>query len=383
MPPSQTVNVAVIAAWSEPGTLRISLGWSVTEGIVTPTGVHAAHGGERVEQGTAHEDVVDELAAAVVDAAVRLVGRQQRRQVPQAELVTPVRAAEPAGPDLRAGRTLQDLGRRRGGLVVHVAGEHEQVVGIAGRHALRQGAAQRRRLRGPAVQRERGVAGALVLVAGREAEPSIRSRRVREQLRLQVAVHDREVAAAGPDGDGQRRAAELVHRRRALRALGVVADLHRQQLRGEQPDQLDLAQHPRRQERHADPAAVRRAKCRVRHAPGQRLLQRAQRRGRADLLERHDVRPRGVDHLRQRCELRPVGAHRLGSVAGARLEQVLHVPRHHAHRRHRPHRPAAAAATARISAPMAPGSSGAGRGASEAPDGSLRPTVERGDRAAP
>lgn len=138
-----------------------------------------------------------------------------------------------------------------------------------------------------------------------------------------MAVHDRHVPSGGPDRGGERRAAELVHRRRTLRTGRVVTGLHRQQAVREQPDHTDVAQKPGGQERCADAALIRITQSAVAHRPPQRLLQRLQRSGCSDLLERQHVRLGCVDDLGQRRQLGVERGGRGGAVTVTGHEQVL------------------------------------------------------------
>ena len=178
------------------------------------------------------------------------------------------------------------------------------------------------------------MAGPFRFVVGVEPGLAGGARRIGEQLRFQMTVDHGHVTAIGAEGGRQRRATHLIQRGWALRARRVVAALHRQESFGEQADDLEVVQNPRRHERDPNAPAIRFAQRHVAHLPGQRRLQRYQRFDRADLLQRHDVRTLMVDHRRQRADLGVVNGGRVRSIVAATLEQVLHIPRHHPQHRH-------------------------------------------------
>ncbi|MDQ4126926.1 MAG: hypothetical protein M3151_03065, partial [Actinomycetota bacterium] len=84
--------------------------------LAAVSGREALHGGD---------DLVEELGAAALDAREPALLRDERREVEQAGVVALVRATEPEGADLAAGRAVEDERGLRLGHVVEVP-EHEQ-----------------------------------------------------------------------------------------------------------------------------------------------------------------------------------------------------------------------------------------------------------------
>ena len=74
-----------------------------------PGRVARPHGRRHVQQASTGEEMIDQLTPAPVHTAVRLIGWEQRRQVPQSLPVASVGSLEPGGADLGAGWALQDL----------------------------------------------------------------------------------------------------------------------------------------------------------------------------------------------------------------------------------------------------------------------------------
>ena len=184
------------------------------------------------------------------------------------------------------------------------------------------------RLRGTAVERVGGEARTLILID--RTEPAGKG----EQLRLQMAAEQVDVAVVRAHRDLQCGASHQVHRAWPIRAGWVVPDLDRQQSVGERPDLNRVPQHPPAEKRDADPTLIGLRDNFVRHRGLERRLQLAERALRPDLLEAEDVRLLLVDHRPQRLDLRLQLALGLGPVLGADVEQVLDVPAHHLELRH-------------------------------------------------
>ena len=139
-----------------------------------------------VHEAVAGEDVVDQFATALEHPGVGRFGRrlalcceiQPARQIPHPIAVALVTTAEPSGLQLRARRTLDDLGGGGIGLVVEVSAEHHGLLapqpgigigftGTRGEDRI-EPVADRQRLPSAAIEGVGRIAVALVLVVRAE-----------------------------------------------------------------------------------------------------------------------------------------------------------------------------------------------------------------------